>query len=86
LGLAPHNIRVNAVAPGLIEVDRVRRDPLYDREMRAKQIPLGRVGQPEDIARVVVFFASEDSRYVTGQVLFADGGMTSKLSMRRTKD
>ena len=77
---------MNAVAPGLIEVDRVRRDPLYDREMRAKQIPLGRVGQPEDIARVVVFFASEDSRYVTGQVLFADGGMTSKLSMRRTKD
>jgi len=40
----------------------------------------------EDIARVVVFFASGDSRYVTGQVLFADGGMTSKLSMRRTQD
>jgi NAD(P)-dependent dehydrogenase (short-subunit alcohol dehydrogenase family) len=86
LGLAPYNIRVNAVAPGLIEVDRVRRDPLYDRQMRANQIPLGRVGQPEDIARVVVFFASEDSCYVTGQVLYADGGMTSKLSIRRTKD
>ena len=86
LGLAPYNIRVNAVAPGLIEVDRIRRDPLYDREMRAKQIPLGRVGQPEDVARVVVFFASDDSRYVTSQVLFADGGMTSKLSMRRGQD
>ncbi len=86
LSLAPHNIRVNTIAPGLIEIERIRDDPLYDREQRATQIPVGRVGYPKDIAQVAIFFASEDSSFVTGQVLVVDGGQICKLAMKRGKD
>ena len=73
--LASRNIRVNAVAPGFISTDMT--DQLSE-EMKAsllQQIPLARLGEPSDIAKVVAFLASEDSAYMTGQTLSVDGGM-----------
>ena len=72
--LAPSHIRVNCVAPGVIDTDMVQvlgQDTL--REL-AEQTPLGRLGTPEDIAHAVAFFASEKASFITGQVLTADGG------------
>ena len=73
--LASRNIRVNAVAPGFIVskmTDALKQDV---RDQMLAGIPLGRFGQPEDVARAVVFLASEESAYVTGQVLSVNGGM-----------
>lgn len=73
--LATRGITVNAIAPGFITTDMT--DKLNE-ELKVemlKQIPLGRLGDPDDIAKVVVFLASEDSRYMTGQTLHVDGGM-----------
>ncbi|MFE8699042.1 3-oxoacyl-[acyl-carrier-protein] reductase [Cytobacillus sp. FJAT-54145] len=73
--LSSRGITVNAVAPGFITTDMT--DKLTD-EIKAemlKQIPLAKFGEPKDIANVVVFLASEDSRYMTGQTLHVDGGM-----------
>jgi NAD(P)-dependent dehydrogenase (short-subunit alcohol dehydrogenase family) len=83
LALAPYKINVNSVAPGLIEVEKIRQDPIYNREHRARQIPWGRVGMPEDISKAVSFLASDDSEFITGQVLFVDGGQLTKLGMER---
>ena len=74
--LAARNIRVNAVAPGMIETDMTAVLPENVREQMLAQIPLKEIGKPEDIANTVAFFASEDSRYITGQVLLVDGGMS----------
>jgi 3-oxoacyl-[acyl-carrier protein] reductase len=74
--LASRGITVNAVAPGFIQTAMT--DALTE-EARAslqKQIPLGRLGQPEDVARAVAFLASDEAAYITGQVLAVDGGMT----------
>lgn len=73
--LAPRNITVNAVAPGFIETDMTGGLPEDVQSAMLSQIPLGRMGQPEDIASVVKFLASDESRYMTGQVLCVDGGM-----------
>jgi NAD(P)-dependent dehydrogenase (short-subunit alcohol dehydrogenase family) len=83
LDLAPYKINVNAIAPGMIEVEKLAFDPLYDREHRAQQIAWGRVGFTDDIGKAVVFLASSDSDYITGQVLFVDGGLLARLSMKR---
>lgn len=74
LELAPSHIRVNCVAPGVIDTDMVR--VLGGETLRelAEQTPLGRLGTPEDIAHAVAFFASEKASFLTGQVLTADGG------------
>ena len=72
--LAPSGIRVNCVAPGVINTDMVQvlgQETLRD---LAEQTPLGRLGTPEDIAHAVAFFASEKASFITGQVLGADGG------------
>ena len=72
--LAPSGIRVNCVAPGVIDTDMVQvlgADTLHD---LAEQTPLGRLGTPEDIAAAVAFLASEEASFITGQVLTADGG------------
>jgi len=73
--LAPYKINVNAVGPGSIEIERnLRDDPDYN-ETHKGFIPFGRVGKPEDLVGAVVFLSSEDSNYITGQVLYVDGGM-----------
>lgn len=74
LELAPSHIRVNCVAPGVIDTDMVQvlgRETLCE---LAEQTPLGRLGTPEDVAHAVAFFASEKAGFLTGQVLAADGG------------
>ncbi|MGD0207771.1 MAG: SDR family NAD(P)-dependent oxidoreductase [Verrucomicrobiota bacterium] len=73
--LAPANIRVNAVAPGFIDTDMVRQLPREKFEERVRSIKMGRIGKAEDVARAILFFASDLSAYVTGQVLGVDGGM-----------
>ena len=69
------NIRVNAVAPGFIETAMTDGIPEKIREGMIASIPMGRMGQPEDIARAVCFLASDDASYITGQVLVVDGGL-----------
>lgn len=73
--LAPRGINVNAVAPGFIETDMTG-ELAEDVQTSMKQmIPLERFGQPEDIAKAVVFLASDDADYITGQTIHIDGGM-----------
>jgi len=74
--LASRNIRVNAVAPGFIVSQMTDALPEELRTRMLGEIPLGRFGTGEDIANAVVFLASEDASYVTGQVLSVNGGMT----------
>lgn len=73
--LASRNITVNAIAPGFIETEMT--DALGDdlKQEMLKQIPLSSFGQPEDVANVVLFLASDASRYITGQTIHVDGGM-----------
>ena len=71
--LGPKGIRVNAVAPGIIETDMMKAVPKEVIEPMIKQIPLRRLGQPEDIANAFVFLASEEASYITGVVLSVDG-------------
>lgn len=74
LELAPSGIRVNAVAPGCIETDMVRVLGQETKDMLVEMTPLGRLGQPEDIAHAVAFLASDKASFITGQILSADGG------------
>ena len=74
--LAPHGLRVNAVVPGLLGAGMaLRLDHRIVAEQKAR-IPLGRVGSAEEVARVVLFLASDDASYVVGQCLSVDGGLT----------
>lgn len=73
--LAARNINVNAIAPGFITTDMTDELPTEVKDEMLKQIPLARFGEPGDIAKVVTFLASEDSKYMTGQTLHVDGGM-----------
>lgn len=69
------NITVNTVAPGLIETDMTRALPEHQRQALVESIPLQRPGQPEDVAKAVVFLASSDAAYITGATLHVNGGM-----------
>lgn len=71
---AAHNIRVNAVAPGLVETEMLHRSPQDLVEDLRKQTPIQRIGTPEEIAKLVAFLLSEDSSFTTGQTWVADGG------------
>ena len=73
--LASRNILANVVAPGFIETDMTAAMTAEAREALSKQIPLERLGKPDDIAGVVAFLASEHAAYITGQVFVVDGGM-----------
>lgn len=77
LSLAPHGIRVNAVAPGTILTELAKKAVLGSDDARRKilsRTPIGRCGEPEEIASVVCFAASQDASYMTGEVLYVDGG------------
>jgi L-rhamnose 1-dehydrogenase len=81
IALGPKGIRCNSVMPGAIETD-INRDDWSDPQKRAYldgRVPLGRFGKPEDVADVVVFFASDLARYVTGASLLVDGGLYVNL-------
>ncbi|CAD7037647.1 3-oxoacyl-ACP reductase [Pseudorhizobium endolithicum] len=77
LGLAPHGIRVNGIGPGSIETELLAKifenDPAVQKGMLART-PLGRLGSTREIGRICVFLGSEDSSYMTGETIYADGG------------
>ena len=85
--LAPEGITVNAIGPGFIDTDMAfladgsghEHDTEWFKEIYIKhgRIPLGRAGKPEDISGPVLFFCSDDSKYVTGQILLVDGGVSA---------
>ncbi|MDZ4380253.1 MAG: SDR family oxidoreductase [Parvibaculum sp.] len=92
LSLAPHGIRVNAIGPGTIQTPMagsVNDDPAANK-MLISRTPLGRIGQPEEIASIAVFLASEGASYMTGQTVYADGGRLSlnytALPLAKKKD
>ncbi|SNZ01753.1 SDR family NAD(P)-dependent oxidoreductase [Flagellimonas pacifica] len=82
--LAEHNILVNAIAPGCIQtpmaiidgVDEFETNDFQEWYIRQRKIPLARVGQPEEIAKAVLFLCGEDNTYITGHTLVVDGGLT----------
>ena len=76
LALAPHGIRVNAIGPGSIMTD-ILKSIATDREAKRRilaRTPLGRIGDPDEIAAIAVFLASPEASYITGQTIYADGG------------
>jgi NAD(P)-dependent dehydrogenase (short-subunit alcohol dehydrogenase family) len=76
--LGPYRITVNCVAPGAIEIERTRQEAGDYAGTWARLTPLGRVGYPADVARAVVFLASDAADFITGQTLWVDGGLFSK--------
>ncbi|HXZ50189.1 MAG TPA: SDR family oxidoreductase [Usitatibacter sp.] len=77
LALAPHGIRVNAVGPGTILTELAKGAVLGNREAERRilsRTPLGRLGEPEEVARAAAFLASDDASYLTGQAIYPDGG------------
>jgi 3-oxoacyl-[acyl-carrier protein] reductase len=79
IDLGRFGIRVNVVGPGAIHTEEY--EPLGEeaRIRRGQTVPLGRVGYPADIAGAVAFLASDDASYITGQILYVDGGMLAQL-------
>jgi len=76
--LAPQKIQVNSIAPGAIKTDinkKVWSDPEQAKEL-LRLIPYNRIGEPEDVARVAVWLASDEADYITGTTIYVDGGMT----------
>lgn len=76
--LGPRKIRVNSVNPGMIETEGTKSSGISAGEFRAQveaQTPLGRIGQPEDVAPVVGFLASDDAHWITGETLYTSGGL-----------
>ena len=77
VALAPHGIRVNAIGPGTILTELAKGAVLGNAEAERKilsRTPMGRMGEPEEVAKVALFLASDEASYMTGQVLYPDGG------------
>lgn len=86
LSLAPHRIRVNAIGPGTIATELARKAVMASEEARRRVLsrtPMKRLGEPEEIAAVAVFLASDDASYMTGQVVYPDGG---RMALNYTVD
>lgn len=87
LQLAEKGIRVNAIAPGLIATDRINKELLEKEEKsrrggegEEKEIPFHRIGEPEEIAKIALFLASDDASYITGNMIYVDGGLSLSRS------
>jgi len=86
LSLAPHRIRVNAIGPGTIATELARKAVMASDEARRRLLsrtPMKRLGEPEEVAAVAVFLASDDASYMTGQVVYPDGG---RMALNYTVD
>jgi glucose 1-dehydrogenase/3-oxoacyl-[acyl-carrier protein] reductase len=79
--LADRGVRVNAVGPGLIEVPRYFDTPGYTTEFGNSLVPSGRIGHPKDIGPTVAFLASDAADFITGQILYVDGGTTARMGL-----
>lgn len=75
--VASYKIRVNAIAPGFIETDMLKNLKEEYKSQIIKQIPLGRLGRPEEVAKVAKFLVSDQASYITGQTIIIDGGMST---------
>jgi 3-oxoacyl-[acyl-carrier protein] reductase len=73
--LGPRKITVNSISPGVTETDMVAQAPEDFKKGAIAKTPLGRMGKPEDVADVAAFLASDDSRWITGQVIEVSGGL-----------
>jgi 3-oxoacyl-[acyl-carrier protein] reductase len=76
--LGPRKVRVNSINPGMVETEGVHAAGIADSELRRQteaQTPLGRIGQPDDIAPAAVFLASADSGWITGETMYLSGGL-----------
>jgi 3alpha(or 20beta)-hydroxysteroid dehydrogenase len=86
LELGARGIRVNAVMPGLIDTPLMESASPAFRGAALAEIPLGRIGTPDDVAPLVVFLVSDDSAYINGAELVVDGGLTAHVSHKRIAD
>src|SRR5438445_8661654 len=79
IDLGPFGIRINVVGPGAIHTEEFEAAGEEAKRRRAQTVPLGRVGYPEDIAAAVAFLVSDDASYITGQIVYVDGGILAQL-------